>query len=329
VEKTNQENSSGPSFPCAPPLTVTLWGASTMSDLQLLPAEQEAIGGNAVIRSVDLQRQILLHLARFPLPERGIPERIEREARRIAARLAEQRIQAPPEITGADLSGIDLHRTQLDFVDSDLAQAVHKAFHYLGSPRGEGIHLGLFARLSGWKRPRLISLVTLSPFDLWHIHDALPYGIHMEEVLVLSRLFAFDSAPRNTVSFTLGRLFSWLRTRMPHIKALLSYLNPNLGFRGTVYKATNWRLLGEEAKSRYLYIGGNYVTDRHAIRTYGTADVGRLAGILGAAFSTSMQPLLPLQLLIYFLDASLRAMAPVKFGHHFTPDSNLVGDGRK
>jgi hypothetical protein len=170
-----------------------------------------------------------------------------------------------------------------------------------------------------------MSLVSLSPFDLWHIREALPYTIHPEEVLVLSRLFAYDTAPPNTVSFTLGRVFAWLQSHMPPIKALISYLNPNLGFRGTVYKATNWRLLGEEAKSRYLYIGGNYVTDRYAIKTYGTADARKLANVLGSAISTSVRQLLPLQIFIYFLDPSLRAAAPPTFGNHFVPDSALVG----
>jgi hypothetical protein len=251
------------------------------------------------------------------------------EVRRIATRLAERRTQAPPEVAGENLASIDLHRTHLDSVDSDLAQAIHKAFHYLGSPRHEGIHLGLYAESSGSRRRRLVSLATLSPFDLWHVKDALPFGIRPEEFLVLSRLFAFASAPPNAVSFTLGRVFAWLKDRKPQVKALLSYLNPNLGFHGTVYKATNWKLLGSEAKSRYLYIGGNYVTDRYAIRTYGTADVVKLTGILGPVFSTSVQPLHPLQLFIYFLDPSLRAIAPQAFGHYFLPDSNLVGEVRK
>lgn len=326
MEKITQENALWHTYSCTPPPVPALWGATTKSLIQLLPAEEVCPAGETLIRGIDLERQILLHLARFPLPGNGVSEPIQKEVRRIAARLAERTIQAPPEVTSGHLAGVELHRTHLDLVDSDLAQAIHRAFHYLGSPRHEGIHLGLYAECLGWRRPRMVSLVTLSPFDLRHIRDALPFGIRPEEVLVLSRLFAFATAPPNTVSFTLGRVFAWLKTHQPHTKALLSYLNPNLGFRGTVYKATNWQLLGEEAKSRYLYIDGNYVTDRYAIRNYGTADARKLAGILGAEFSTSLQPLHPLQLLIYLLDSSFRALAPPTFGHHFLPDAKLVGE---
>jgi hypothetical protein len=328
VEKRNQANASWPCYSCTPPQVPILWGDTTKSSIQFLHDEEVCASGETLVRSVDLERQIFLHLARFPLQGGIIPEQIRIEVRRITARLAERRRQAPAEVRGGHLPGVDFHRTHLDLVDSDLAQAVHRAFHYLGSPRREGIHLGLYAECLGRRRHGLVSAVTLSPFDLWHIKDALPFAIRPEEVLVLSRLFAFASAPHNTVSFTLGRVFAWLKTRTPHIKALVSYLNPNLGFRGTVYKATNWKVLGEEAKSRYLYIGGNYVTDRYAIHTYGTADPVKLSGILGSVFSTSVQPLHPLRLFIYFLDPSLRTTAPLTFGHHFLPDPDLVGKVR-
>jgi hypothetical protein len=329
VEKRILEIDPRSPYFCTRPQMPVLLASARKSIVSLSRIEEVCPAGVNFIRSIDLERQILLHLARFPLPERIMREQIWKEARRIAARLAERRMQAPPEITVTGLAGVEFRRTHLDLVDSDLAQAVHTAFHYLGSPRYEGIHLGLYAELPGYRRPRIMSLVSLSQFDLWHIREALPYAIHPEEVLVLSRLFAFDTAPPNTVSFTLGRVFAWLQTHMPPIKALISYLNPNLGFHGTVYKATNWRMLGEEAKSRYLYIGGNYVTDRYAIKTYGTADARKLTNVLGSAFSTSERQLLPLQIFIYFLDPSLRAAAPPTFGNHFVPDSTLVGEAGK
>jgi len=124
----------------------------------------------------------------------------------------------------------------------------------------------------------------------------------------------------------MGRLYSWLRIHAPNVKALLTYLNPNLGFRGTVYKASNWNLLGEEIKGRYLYINGDYVTDRDAVRRYGTADPAKLSAILGSAFSASTKPLRPLKLLIYFLDPALRLREPRCYDFRFVPDRSLVGE---
>jgi hypothetical protein len=292
--------------------------------LYSLVPELAALSGTGFFQTMDLERQVLLHLPRFSFRGSLGTVQVQQEIRRLAVKLAERRRHAPAEIKSQLLNKLDLRRAHLDSVDPDLALATHRVFHYLGSTRREGIHLGLYGEASSGKRP-LLSVVTLSPFDLRHIKDALPFGIHAEESLVLSRLFAFPSAPFNAVSFTLGRVFEWLQTHMPNIRALLTYLNPNLGFRGTVLKATNWKLLGEEAKKCYLYIDGDYKTDRYAIREYGTADPITLAVTLGPRFSTSAEPLLPLKVFIYLMDSSLRRASPEAFGYNFTPDNRLVG----
>jgi hypothetical protein len=304
------------------------WSAGCDTAYAVPPARRLFAGkGLKQLTEVDFRRQLLLHLPRIWRQQgEADPEQIESEVLRLTSRLSQRLEEAPPEVIGRSLADVNLRQTSLGVVDIDLALAIHKCFHYLGSPRREGIHLGLYAEVpDGGSRP-LLSTVTLSPFDLRHIEDALPFGIRSDEVLVLSRLFAFPSAPWNTVSFTLGRLFSWLRTEAPYVKALLTYLNPNLGFRGTVYKATNWNVLGEEIKGRYLYICGDYVTDREAVRRYGTADPAKLAATLGAAFCTSTKTLRPLKVLIYFLDPRLRLRAPRTYDFCFVPDRNLVGE---
>jgi hypothetical protein len=43
---------------------------------------------------------------------------------------------------------------------------------------------------------------------------------------------------------------------------LITYLNPNLGFTGASYKASNWHVIGIELGNRYAYLDGRYITDR-------------------------------------------------------------------
>jgi hypothetical protein len=43
---------------------------------------------------------------------------------------------------------------------------------------------------------------------------------------------------------------------------LLTYLNPNLGFTGVSYGASNWTHF-VEVPARYAYLAGNYVTYRN------------------------------------------------------------------
>jgi hypothetical protein len=62
-------------------------------------------------------------------------------------------------------------------------------------------------------------------------------------VLALSRLCVADDVPKNGASFLLGASMAMLdRDRWP---VLLTYADTALGHTGGIYKATNWRCLGE------------------------------------------------------------------------------------
>jgi hypothetical protein len=220
---------------------------------------------------------------------------------------------------------VDLRTTRLRSVEPQTAEIVHRACHYLGSFRGDSIHLGLYSDTDTGQHANLVSLVTLSNLDLPHVIPALPPGMKRDQVLVLSRLYSFPWGPRNTISYTLGRVFSWIREHKPDVRILLTYLDPNLGFQGTVYRATNWVLFGREKKNRYLYLDGNYVTDRRMIRDYGTADLTKLEPLLGNRITSSQQPLRPLEIYSYFLDRQDRSKQDQFPVHDFTPPSELVG----
>jgi hypothetical protein len=269
-----------------------------------------------------LLRQVLLQIHRFSIDELNTPGVLEREIGRVA-----ERVNAKLEAVPDDLSQpfeVDLQSTHLGLVDSTTAELVHGAYHYLGSPRGNGIHLGLFSNTT-LRRPHLMTLVTFSKFDLPHIVSGLPLGIRPEEVVLLSRLFSFSWCPRNAMSHTLGLTFSWVRKHRPEVRMLITYLDPNLGFRGTIYQATNWIFFGKENKRRYLYLDGNYVTDRAMIKQYGTADLQKLEALLGRRITSSKQPLRPLELYAYLLDRRDRAKHTPELPHVFTPPPALVG----
>jgi hypothetical protein len=197
---------------------------------------------------------------------------------------------------------IALSECDLMIVSADFAAEVHRRFHYLGSSRAEGVHLGLRQRVDLKGAEGVLALATLSPLDLPHLEPVLPQRVMSREVLVLSRLFAFPGSPPNTVSYLMGRVFAWLRRERPEVRLLLTYFNPNLAFTGSVYKATNWRHLGREHKKRYLFLDGQYVTDRHMISNYGTGDYECLVGLLGARVERSRCRLKPLDLLAYPID---------------------------
>jgi hypothetical protein len=102
---------------------------------------------------------------------------------------------------------------------------------------------------------------------------------------------AFDWAPRNTVSHLLSRVNSWIRTQLPEVRALLTFLNPNLGFSGTAFKASGWKPY-LELEPMSAYFDDNYVSYR---------DLQSLSLDQKKRAKQSVHNLMPLKLLRYDL----------------------------
>src|SRR5207302_1161359 len=103
----------------------------------------------------------------------------------------------------------------------------------------------------------------------------------------------FPGAPRNTISRLLGFVGRAEAQRLG-TRQFLTYVNPNLGFSGTSYLASGWKLVGDEPGTRYRYVDGRYLTDRELVRRYGSCDNETLSKALGPRFGWSSMTLLPL-----------------------------------
>jgi hypothetical protein len=55
-----------------------------------------------------------------------------------------------------------------------------------------------------------------------------------------ARLWVDDLMPRNTESWFIGRALAHIRKHYPQVEYLVTYADPSVGHRGTIYKATNW-----------------------------------------------------------------------------------------
>jgi hypothetical protein len=242
---------------------------SSLVDLPGWKAALEQIAGplNATVQHVafatgigdrDLEKQLLLHLPRFSLAELAEPGRIRAEAERLAERALRLRAPFAHWADQARIPTFQKAAVQAAPCSDDLARVIHERFHYLGSFRA-GHHLALFAAKTGGVP---MALVTLSPMDISHLRPLYPTARDLSKVRVVSRLFAFDWAPRNSVSYLLGQASKWIRDRWPEVGTLLTYVNPNLGFTGASYEASNWSEF-VEVPARYAYLDGNYITFRN------------------------------------------------------------------
>jgi hypothetical protein len=173
-------------------------------------------------------------------------------------------------------------------VEAERARDVMQKFHYLRSPRTDGRAYGLSTGAG-----QLVALCVSSPLDVNGLRDLLALrGRPTEFARVVSRVFAFEGAPKNSISYMLSRAAR--EERRLGVTDFVTYVNPNMGFTGSSYRASDWRLLGTEPGTKYRYVDGRYATDRELAARIGRYDDGGYERILGPRFAVSVMPLEPL-----------------------------------
>jgi hypothetical protein len=139
---------------------------------------------------------------------------------------------------------------------------------------------------------QLVALAVSSPLDVAHLSSLVGVRSLGRVSRVISRVFAFEGAPKNTISYLLSRVSQ--EERKAEVARLVTYVNPNMGFNGVSYRASGWGLIGEEAGTTYRYLDGRYVTERELQYRFGALSDAQYKQVLGLRFSVSRMPLLPL-----------------------------------
>lgn len=255
----------------------------------------------------DLRLQALLHLPRIADSDGTVDldaaiAEIERLHELRAGELAPLRSLARPPAKQPTLAELDV-----SLLEAREARPILDHFHYLRSYREDSLTVGALYR------GRVAAICSISPLDLPLLTDPLP-TVGRQEVMVISRVFAFDWAPRNVVSYLLARAEK-TRAVSERGRLLLTYLNPNLGFAGASYKAANWLPYGREKGTRYAYLRGCYITDRR---------IARLPSTERKHVEYSQMSLRPLILLCRPLDKRLYR-SHVKGFHFIFERSKLIG----
>ncbi len=220
----------------------------------------ERISLRTGISERDLNKQLLLHLPRIPWSELADSQRIAQEAERLAEMLRKDRSGFESWAHQPKIQRLTKPDAIVRACEPEVARQVHERFHYIRSYHPGTVHLALNLR------PHLevpVALASISPMDIKHLDWLFASAAEKESVLVLTRLFAFDWAPRNSISYLLGQVGKWTKRNFPRVKALLTYVNPNLGFTGSSFLAAGWRPFLEK-RTVYSYLRGSYITQRAA-----------------------------------------------------------------
>lgn len=174
-------------------------------------------------------------------------------------------------------------------LDSVTARNVMQRFHYLRSPRADGRAYGLSTDTG-----LLFAVCISSPVDVERLHELLAgSGSTNTLARVVSRVFAFEGTPNNSISYMLSRVAR--EERRLGVTDLVTYVNPNMGFHGSSYRASGWQLLGIESGTKYRYVNGRYITDRELAAKFGAHSDEAYQRLLGDRFAASVMPLEPLR----------------------------------
>lgn len=220
----------------------------------------------------DLTTRLLLHLPRMSEHQLHAPDAVLREAFRLAEKLLLVRASHRQWVGHPKIEQLSKSQVTFRACEEEVAQEIYRGFHYIGSPR-EGSHFGLFHRDD--EIP--MAMVTASTLDVKYLERAIEAPA--QSALMVSRVYAFDWAPRNSISCLLSQFVNWVRACRPGIRCLVTYVNPNLAFTGAAFRASNWRHFTTHA-TVYRYLDRDYISHR----TYGSLTPGEKSRVQESQF---------------------------------------------
>jgi hypothetical protein len=179
--------------------------------------------------------------------------------------------------------GVNLLESKLVRLSSETGCFISSAVHYLQSARPQACHFGLQDTQSN----RLMVYASVNTLDWDVLVDAMrEIGGDNTEQLSLSRIYVSSMAPRNTISHMLAMLVREY-SENGHKAMISTIVDPNLGFQGASYLASNWSKPFSVPHLGYLYIDGHFCTRRELIRIFGSDNPNDLANLLGPRLQMS------------------------------------------
>lgn len=150
-----------------------------------------------------------------------------------------KKLEVRPEVIDFDFKSLGIRKSKYE----ESCQLLN-SFHYDGFGRSQSALYGSY--LLG----KILSVAKFaSPIRL---EVASSVGLKFSEVLELDRLCVDPGyQKKNFVSFFLSRVVKLVRDDFPHITHLVSFADPRFGHSGIIYRASNWKYIGETRPSYY------------------------------------------------------------------------------
>ena len=236
--------------------------------MELLDAVADASG----VPKRALTVRTLLHLPRLARPDGRIgANEVQNEVRRNA-----ERLRRDQESIDALIPKYGYTLTDLEFVrlGSNEANHVFSTLHYLRSARPGSLNFALVDPVQ--RLP--VTLCSASPLEWMRVGRQLrtQFGVPLGAAWDVSRVYSFDVAPPNAISYLLSRVRQVIRREIPSVQVLTTAVDPNLGFVGASYRAANWQQWMSIKARPYLYVDGLYASPRQLRTRFGGANLTEL-----------------------------------------------------
>jgi hypothetical protein len=249
------------------------------------------VGETAYVTGVEpraLAVRALLHLPRVASYNGWVPRRQAQRELKISA----ERLRSDMRAARSHVPLEKFQLSDLDFAEIDSSRAVPllTSLHYLRSARQGSLYFGLVDPVD--RLP--VTLCSVSPLEWKRVankisaHFAIPKG----RVWEVSRVYSVGSAPPNAISSLLSRVRAHLRRCISSADLLVTAVDPNLGFTGSSYRASNWQHWMTVKARPYLYDSGHYVSPRQLRERFGTASLVTLEAEYPGRFERSRARLL-------------------------------------
>lgn len=143
-----------------------------------------------------------------------------------------------------DLKAIDgAARIAIDFrgVDGPTSNIIQSKLHYIRSIRDDTVSaFGLFLDGADFPYAYVSFSKAARKYQVEALNAATGLNLSMDQVAIMTRAFAFDGAPKNSMSKLFHRSQESLRAEIPECKAIITALNPYLGFSGGIFTGSSY-----------------------------------------------------------------------------------------
>jgi hypothetical protein len=161
-----------------------------------------------------------------------------------------------------------------EVIEPSRALPLLTSLHYLRSARQDSLYFALVDPIDGLP----VSLCSVSRLEWKCVSNQLraQFAIRPACAWDVSRVYSVDSAPANAISLLLSKVRLYFRRNFPSADLLVTAVDPNLGFTGSSYRASNWQQWMTVKARPYLYENGLHVTPRQLRERFGTASLPQL-----------------------------------------------------